>query len=187
VATVGNLLVLISGSNAPLTAALAKSEGELKAFSATAGGHGATAAGHFHGVGVAALGVVGAVGIMGAAGIKAAGDFQEQMAIINTIAHQTPAELDKTGEAIRADGGPDGDEPLTDLTKAFYDLLSAGVARLEGDGGPPPVDDARHRRPRHDGPDGRPADDRDQQLPPQRRRAPRSRPTSSRSPFRTAR
>jgi TP901 family phage tail tape measure protein len=125
-ATVGNLLVLISASNAPLSAALAKSEGELKAFSATAGGHGATTAGHFHGIGVAALGVVGAVGIMGAAGIKAAGDFQEQMGIINTIAHQTPAELDKTGQSIRALSTSSG-TGLTDLTKGFYDLLSAGV------------------------------------------------------------
>jgi TP901 family phage tail tape measure protein len=126
VATIGNLLVLISASNAPLTAALAKSEAELKAFSGTASGHGATAATGLHTVGLAALGVVGAVAVMGAASVKAAGDFQEQMGIINTIAHQTPAELDKTGQAIRALSVSSG-TGLTDLTKGFYDLLSAGV------------------------------------------------------------
>jgi TP901 family phage tail tape measure protein len=126
VATVGNLLVLISGSNAPLTAALAKSEAELKAFSGTATGHGATASTGLHTVGLAALGVVGAVGVMGAASVKAAADFQEQMGIINTIAKQSPDDLDKTGQAIRALSVSSG-TGLTDLTKGFYDLLSAGV------------------------------------------------------------
>jgi hypothetical protein len=126
VATVGNLLVLISGSNAPLTAALAKSEAELKAFSGTATGHGATASTGLHTVGLAALGVVGAVAVMGAASVKAAADFQEQMGIINTIAHQTPEELNKTGQAIRGLSTSTG-TGLTDLTQGFYDLLSAGV------------------------------------------------------------
>jgi TP901 family phage tail tape measure protein len=126
VATVGNLLVLISASNAPLTAALAKSEAELKAFSGTATGHGATASSGLHTVGLAALGVVGAVAVMGAASVKAAADFQEQMGIINTIAHQTPEELNKTGQAIRGLSTSTG-TGLTDLTQGFYDLLSAGV------------------------------------------------------------
>jgi TP901 family phage tail tape measure protein len=126
VATVGNLLVLISGSNAPLTAALAKSEAELKAFSGTATGHGAVASTGLHTVGLAALGVVGAVAVMGAASVKAAADFQEQMGIINTIAHQTPEELNKTGEAIRGLSTSTG-TGLSDLTQGFYDLLSAGV------------------------------------------------------------
>jgi TP901 family phage tail tape measure protein len=126
VATVGNLLVLISGSNAPLTAALAKSEAELKAFSGTATGHGAVASTGLHTVGLAALGVVGAVAVMGAASVKAAADFQEQMGIINTIAHQTPEELNKTGEAIRG-CRPRRAPGLSDLTQGFYDLLSAGV------------------------------------------------------------
>jgi TP901 family phage tail tape measure protein len=126
VATVGNLLVLISASNAPLTAALAKSEAELKAFSGTATGHGAVASTGLHTVGLAALGVVGAVAVMGAASVKAAADFQEQMGIINTIAHQTPEELNKTGQAIRGLSTSTG-TGLTDLTQGFYDLLSAGV------------------------------------------------------------
>jgi TP901 family phage tail tape measure protein len=126
VATVGNLLVLISGSNAPLTAALAKSEAELKAFSGTATGHGAVASTGLHTVGLAALGVVGAVAVMGAASVKAAADFQEQMGIINTIAHQTPEELNKTGQAIRGLSTSTG-TGLSDLTQGFYDLLSAGI------------------------------------------------------------
>jgi hypothetical protein len=51
---------------------------------------------------VAALGVAGLVGVMGVASIKAAADFQEQMGIINTIAHQTPQELDQTARRSAA-------------------------------------------------------------------------------------
>jgi TP901 family phage tail tape measure protein len=126
VAVVGELLVILGGSNAALTSTLAKSEAELRAFSGTATSHGAAAAGGLHTVGVAALGVAGLVGVMGGASIKAAGDFQEQMGIINTIAHQTPDELNKTGEAILALARKTGQSP-EDLTKGFYDLLSAGV------------------------------------------------------------
>jgi TP901 family phage tail tape measure protein len=126
VAVVGELLVILGGSNAALTSTLAKSEAELRAFSGTATSHGATAAGGLHTVGLAALGVAGVVGVMGAASIKAAGDFQEQMGIINTIAHQTPDALNATGEAIRRLSVETG-IGLPDMTRAFYDLLSAGV------------------------------------------------------------
>jgi hypothetical protein len=123
VAVVGELLVILGGSNAALTSTLAKSEAELRAFSGTATSHGATAAGGLHTVGLAALGVAGVVGVMGAASIKAAGDFQEQMGIINTIAHQTPDALNATGEAIRRLSVETG-IGLPDMTRAFYDLLS---------------------------------------------------------------
>jgi TP901 family phage tail tape measure protein len=126
VAVVGELLVILGGSNAALTSTLAKSEAELRAFSGTATTHGAHAAGGLHTVGVAALGVAGLVGVMGVASIKAAADFQEQMGIINTIAHQTPQELDQTGQAIRRLSTESG-TGLSDLTQGFYDLLSAGV------------------------------------------------------------
>jgi hypothetical protein len=126
VAVVGELLVILGGSNAALTSTLAKSEAELRAFSGTATTHGAHAAGGLHTVGVAALGVAGLVGVMGVASIKAAADFQEQMGIINTIAHQTPHELDQTGQAIRRLSTESG-TGLGDLTQGFYDLLSAGV------------------------------------------------------------
>jgi TP901 family phage tail tape measure protein len=126
VAVVGELLVILGGSNAALTSTLAKSEAELRAFSGTATTHGAHAAGGLHTVGVAALGVAGLVGVMGVASIKAAADFQEQMGIINTIAHQTPEELDKTGQSIRRLSTESG-TGLGDLTQGFYDLLSAGV------------------------------------------------------------
>jgi hypothetical protein len=126
VAVVGELLVILGGSNAALTSTLAKSEAELRAFSGTATTHGAHAAGGLHTVGVAALGVAGLVGVMGVASIKAAADFQEQMGIINTIAHQTPQELDQTGQAIRRLSTESG-TGLGDLTQGFYDLLSAGV------------------------------------------------------------
>jgi TP901 family phage tail tape measure protein len=126
VAVVGELLVILGGSNAALTSTLAKSEAELRAFSGTATTHGAHAAGGLHTVGVAALGVAGLVGVMGVASIKAAADFQEQMGIINTIAKQSPHDLDQTGQAIRRLSTESG-TGLGDLTQGFYDLLSAGV------------------------------------------------------------
>jgi TP901 family phage tail tape measure protein len=125
-AVVGELLVLIAGNNALLTSSIAKSEAELRGFGATANTHGGIAAGAFRAVGLAAV-AMGAVTAVGTAiAVKAAGDFQEQMAIINTIAHQTPEELTRTGEAIRAMAVSTG-TPLSDMTKAFYDLLSAGI------------------------------------------------------------
>jgi TP901 family phage tail tape measure protein len=119
-AVVGELLVLIGANNTALTAGLAKSEAELKGF-------GASGTSALAGIRMAALGVgVASVAGMGLA-VSAASSFQEQMAIINTIAHQTPAELDKSGESIRAMAVATG-PPLSDMTKAFYDLLSAGIS-----------------------------------------------------------
>ncbi len=123
---VGELVVLIAGNNTLLTSSLVKSEAELKAFSATAGTHTGLIAGAMRGVGVAGLAIGASVAVGTAVAVKAAGDFQDQMAIINTIAHQTPEELAKTGDGIRALATSTG-EPLDTMTSAFYDLLSAGV------------------------------------------------------------
>jgi TP901 family phage tail tape measure protein len=127
VATVGELMVMIAGNNAPLMGSLGQSEAALRGFSSTTGTNSAASASHLNTIGIAALGVVGAVGIMGAAGVSAAADFQDRMAIINTIAHQTPEELNRTGEALRNMASQTG-ASLTDLTGGFYDLLSAGVS-----------------------------------------------------------
>jgi TP901 family phage tail tape measure protein len=127
VATVGELLVMIAGNNAPLMGSLGQSEAALRGFSSTTGTHTGTASNHLMGVGVAALGVVGAVGVMEAAGIRAAADFQERMGIINTIAHQTPTELNRTGDALRSLAAQTG-ASLADMQGGFYDLLSAGVS-----------------------------------------------------------
>jgi hypothetical protein len=123
---VGDLMVLISGNNAMLSGTLAKSEAELKTFSAGAGTHAGAASNHLATVGLVAGGVAAATALMGAASIKAAADFQDRMAVINTIAHQTPDELEKTGLAIRRLSAESG-QGLPDLTQGFYDLLSAGV------------------------------------------------------------
>jgi TP901 family phage tail tape measure protein len=120
-------MVMIAGNNAPLMGSLGQSEAALRGFSSTTGTHTGTASNHLTGVGIAALGVVGAVGIMSAAGVSAAADFQDRMAIINTIAHQTPQELNTTGESLRNMASQTG-ASLTDLTGGFYDLLSAGVS-----------------------------------------------------------
>jgi TP901 family phage tail tape measure protein len=120
-------MVMIAGNNAPLMGSLGQSEAALRGFSSTTGTHTGTASNHLMGVGVAALGVVGAVGVMEAAGVRAAADFQERMAIINTIAHQTPAELNRTGDALRNLAAQTG-ASLADMQGGFYDLLSAGVS-----------------------------------------------------------
>jgi TP901 family phage tail tape measure protein len=120
------LLILIAGNNAPLAASLAASEAQLRGFSATAGTSGAAAGGALRGVAVAAGLTAGATAIAAAASINAAADFQDQLAIINTIAHQAPEELNRTGEAIRAMAVSSG-EPLETLAQGFYNLLSAGV------------------------------------------------------------
>jgi TP901 family phage tail tape measure protein len=120
-------MVMIAGNNAPLMGSLGQSEAALRGFSSTTGTHTGTASNHLMGVGVAALGVVGAVGVMEAAGIRAAADFQERMGIINTIAHQTPQELNATGDALRALAAQTG-ASLADMQGGFYDLLSAGVS-----------------------------------------------------------
>lgn len=123
---VGELMTLMLGNNTALLASVAQSEAALKGYSGTAATHGGVVGSAFHAIGIAALGAGAVVGVGLALGAKAAGDFQEQMAIVNTIAHQTPAELAKTGEAIRALSTSTG-TGLEDLTKGFYDLLSAGV------------------------------------------------------------
>lgn len=118
-AVVGELLVLLAGNNAMLTRTLAQSEGQLKVFGATT-----TSTTAMAGAALGGIGLVAAAG-MGLA-VNAAKNFQEQMAIINTIAHQTPDQLDATGASIRALAVSSG-TGLGDLTKAYYDLLSAGI------------------------------------------------------------
>jgi TP901 family phage tail tape measure protein len=125
-AVVGELIVLLAGNNAALTASLAKSEAELKTFAATANTQTTAARSAMLGVGLAGAAVAAGAALIGGASIKAAADFQESMAIINTIAHQTPEELNKTGLAIRGLAQESG-AGLPDLTSAFYDLLSVGV------------------------------------------------------------
>ncbi len=125
-AVVGELLVLIGANNGGLMAGIAQSEAALKGYSATAGTHHGlvASAAQAAGLAVGAAAAVTAVGLGVAA--NAAADFQEQMAIVNTIAHETPEELSKTGAEIRKMAAETG-QPLGDMTKAFYDLLSAGV------------------------------------------------------------
>lgn len=65
----------------------------------------------------------GAVG----ATVKAFGDFEDALATINTVANATPAELDAIGEGMRQLAVDTG-VSLTDISAAYYDLVSAGVA-----------------------------------------------------------
>lgn len=62
--------------------------------------------------------------------VRAAGDFEAQLNIINTIARATPENLAKIGDSIRALAKETG-TPLEDLTQAYYDLLSAGISAAD--------------------------------------------------------
>ena len=62
--------------------------------------------------------------LVGAA--KLAAEFGDQMNVINTIAQRTPEGLAAIGEGIRGLARTTGAD-LTDLTGAYYDLLSAGI------------------------------------------------------------
>src|ERR1041385_7109153 len=117
-AVIGELVVGILGNTAGLSAAIASAEAQLKGFGATTSTHGNVAATAFRNVGIAAAAASAATVGFGLVAVKAAADFQEQMAIINTIAHQTPEELSKTGLAIRALSVQSGTS-LPDLTHAF--------------------------------------------------------------------
>jgi TP901 family phage tail tape measure protein len=74
------------------------------------------------------LAIVGAsaMGTIAVASLKLAGDFEAQLNTINTIARETPAGLSKIGAQIRAIARETG-TPLEELTKGYYDLLSAGI------------------------------------------------------------
>jgi TP901 family phage tail tape measure protein len=125
-ATVGSLIVNVLGNTAPLTASLAAARGEVAAFSGQTAAHGSAMGSAFNGVRLAAVAAGAGAVAFGAVSLRAAADFQEQMAIVNTIAHQTPEELNRTGASIRALAAETG-IALPDMTSAFYDLLSAGV------------------------------------------------------------
>jgi TP901 family phage tail tape measure protein len=110
-----------------MSGGLLKAHGALNTFSSGAGQ--ATKGVGQLGVGLLRIGVAGAVAAatgLGAA-IKVAGDFQAQLNTINTIAQVTPPELAKIGSGIRGLARAGGGD-LGDLTKAYYDLLSAGVS-----------------------------------------------------------
>lgn len=62
----------------------------------------------------------------GIAAVKWAGDFEAQLRTINTIARETPEGLSKIGDSIREIARETG-TPLEELTKGYYDLLSAGI------------------------------------------------------------
>jgi TP901 family phage tail tape measure protein len=99
-AVVGELLVLLAGSNAGLSAALLKSEAELKGFSSTATEHGNIASTALHGVGIAGAAVAtGVAAYLGAASISAIA-FQGAMGQVGAAANLSGDALDDLGTAI---------------------------------------------------------------------------------------
>lgn len=79
-----------------------------------------------------AIQIAGAAAIGGLAySVKVAGDFEASMRTINTVAQETgdafSGNLGKIGDAIRKMARDTG-TPLDDLTAAYYDLVSAGIA-----------------------------------------------------------
>jgi TP901 family phage tail tape measure protein len=70
-------------------------------------------------------GLAGAIGFLGAT--KQAAAFEDQLGIINTIARQTPDVLNNAiGRGLRNTARETG-VALNDLSRGFYDLLSAGL------------------------------------------------------------
>jgi TP901 family phage tail tape measure protein len=99
-AVVGELLVLLAGSNAGLSAALLKSEAELKGFSSSATEHGNIASNALHGVGIAGAAVAtGVAAYLGAASISAI-EFQGAMGQVGAAANLSGDALDDLGTAI---------------------------------------------------------------------------------------
>ena len=80
------------------------------------------------GAGIAKAGVrIGAIAVGGLGlAAKLGGDFEAQLRIINTIAHETEDGLDAIGDGIKA-LALQGRGDLEDLSAGFYDVLSAGI------------------------------------------------------------
>lgn len=78
--------------------------------------------------GMIAIGAAAVAGIGYA--LKAAGDFQAQLNTINTVAQETPEGLGRIGEGIRQLARDTGTSHA-DLTTAYYDLVSAGIAAAD--------------------------------------------------------
>lgn len=66
------------------------------------------------------------VGLAFKSAVQLAGDFEAQLNTINTIAFATPAALKEIGDGVRAVSKRTG-IAVSDLTAAYYDLLSAGI------------------------------------------------------------
>lgn len=99
-AVVGELMVAILGTNVGLTSALAKSEAELKGFSAAATSHGNAASNALNAVGVAGAAVaVGVAAYLGEAVHSAIG-FQDALAQVGLTAHLSGDALDTLGGAV---------------------------------------------------------------------------------------
>jgi TP901 family phage tail tape measure protein len=62
---------------------------------------------------------------------KSAAQFQEQMAIINTIMRGTPQQTRDVGNAL-LDMAVKSGQSTSDMTASFYDLLSAGIGLHDG-------------------------------------------------------
>lgn len=85
--------------------------------------------------GFARIGAIAGTALVGGivASVKVAADFEEQLRTINTIALATPDQLDAIGSGIRRLAVEHGGD-LNDLTKAYYDLLSAGIDVADAQG-----------------------------------------------------
>jgi TP901 family phage tail tape measure protein len=75
---------------------------------------------------LATIGIGGFTAAVGAS-VKFAADFEASLNTINTIAQVTPGQLTAIGQGIRELARETGTS-LDDLTKGYYDLLSAGIS-----------------------------------------------------------
>jgi TP901 family phage tail tape measure protein len=117
-ATVGELLVVIAGNSMPLTAALTKSEAELKGFSSSG-------VGSLRAVGMAGAALAAGAALFGVEAVKSASHFQAAMELIRTQAGGTQAEVDSMSKAVLGLAPTVGVGPEA-LAAGLYHLESAG-------------------------------------------------------------
>lgn len=121
------LALLVTGKDVSATRTMRGVSREVNNLSKIAGKASSNITRNLQRVGlVAATAVVGGIGFA----IKAAGDFEAQLNTINTVARLTPEELAKVGESLRAIARDTGTS-LDDLSKAYYDLVSAGISAAD--------------------------------------------------------
>lgn len=85
------------------------------------------------GAGRALSGIGTAAGFAFTAGIESAATFQDELATINTVARLPQEAIAGIGDEIQALSRTSG-KTTTDLTQAFYDMVSAGVPASEAMG-----------------------------------------------------
>jgi TP901 family phage tail tape measure protein len=126
VGDIATILVALGINTGPFTAGMAKAKGELTGFAAEADRSGKRASSSMNGIGIASLAVVGGVAAIGVSAIKSASDFQASMALVQTQAGASAAEVTKMTGAVLSLAPTVGIGP-DQLAAGLYHVESAGI------------------------------------------------------------